>query len=229
MKRKCIRSTCGAFVIGSLAVLMAAAGVNPAARADPAPLELVQTIVSKGKPGKLDHLAIDTKHNRLFLAYKVNNTIDVFDLKENKLLQQIPNQSGVQGLAYAPDLDRLFAALGTGGFCNVFEGQDYKLVNTVKFENDADNVRYDPRTNLVYVAHATDALGVIDAKTGKLKTDIKLDGPAEAFRFGKGPASPLRERALGQSSCGFRYKQAEGRTAHVHPQEAGRRELHAGD
>src|SRR5439155_12445 len=84
-------------------------------------------LVLKGKPGKLDHLALDAKRERLFVANKVNNTLDVVDLKAGKLLQQLPNQFGVQGIAYAADLDRVYSALGTGGFCNVFDGNDYKL------------------------------------------------------------------------------------------------------
>src|SRR3954447_26279367 len=89
------------------------------APADDGPLQLVQTIQLKGKPGKLDHVAVDTKRERLFLANKVNNTLDIVDLKAGKLLKQLPNQQGVQGIAYAADLDRLFVALGEGGFCNV--------------------------------------------------------------------------------------------------------------
>src|SRR5205823_4241016 len=95
--------------------------------------------------------------------------------------KQIPNQSGVQGVAYAPDVDRVFAALGTGGFCNVFDGDSYKLLRTIKFADDADNVRYNQKTGLVYVAHAEKAIGVIDAKTLELKTDIKVAGAAEGL------------------------------------------------
>ena len=89
-------------------------GVAAVTAADPAAFQLVQTIELKGKPGKLDHLTLDAKHDRLLLANKVNNTLDVIDLKAGKLLKQIPNQSGVQGVAYAPDVDRVFAALDLG-------------------------------------------------------------------------------------------------------------------
>jgi hypothetical protein len=156
------------------------AGV-PCLAADPASFQLVQTIDMKGKSGNLDHLTLDAKHDRLLVANKVNNTLDVVDLKAGKLLKQIPNQSGVQGVAYAADLDRVFTALGTGGFCNVFDGGNYKLLKTIKFADDADNVRYNPKTGLVYVAHAEKAVGVIDAKTLEVKTDIKLPGAAEGL------------------------------------------------
>ena len=159
-----------------VSALATAGGGGPA-------LKLVQTIELVGKAGKMDHLTVDSKGQRLFLANKVNNTLDIVDLKTAKIVKQVPGQAGVQGIAYAADLDRIYVALGTGGFCNIFDGKDYKLLKTVKFEDDADNVRYNPRTSLVYVAHAESSLGVIDGKTMEKKADIKLPGSAEAFQL----------------------------------------------
>src|SRR5438270_7512227 len=126
-----------------------------------------------GKACKLDHLSLDSKRDRLFLANTTNGTLDVVDLKAGKLLKQIAGQSGIQGVAYAADLDRVFVGLGTGGYCNVFDGADYKPLKTIKFADDADNVRYDPARRLTFVAHAEKALGVIDAKTFALKGHVK--------------------------------------------------------
>ncbi len=158
---------------------VAALALAPAAES--AELELVQTIPLQGKAGGLDHLALDAKRERLFVANKANNTLDVVDLKAGKLLQQKPNQTAIQGVAYAADLDRVFVGLGSNGLCNVFEGETYKTLKTIKFKDDADNVRYNPATRLVYVAHAEKALGVIDAKSFALKADIKLPAAAEGF------------------------------------------------
>jgi glutamine cyclotransferase len=171
------------FVTGLAALLIGALG---SANAGEPSLKLVQTIELQGKAGKLDHMVIDSKGQRLFVANKVNNTLDIVDLKAGKLLKQLSGQAGAQGVAFAPDLDKLFVALGTGGFCNIFDGTDFKLVKTVKFADDADNVRYNPKTNLVYVAHAENSLGVIDAKTYAVKADIKLPGSAEAFQLETG-------------------------------------------
>jgi DNA-binding beta-propeller fold protein YncE len=172
-------------LLGAGAAAVLTAVIGSAAGGEPY-LKLVQSIELLGKAGKLDHLVVDSKGQRLFLANKVNNTLDIVDLKAGKLLKQLAGQGGAQGIAYAPDLDRLYVALGTGGFCNIFDGKDYKLLKTVKFADDADNVRYNPKTQLVYVAHAESALGVIDAKTFELKIDIKLPGSAEAFQLEAG-------------------------------------------
>jgi DNA-binding beta-propeller fold protein YncE len=167
-----------------LAVLLLA---GPAPAADPAAsLELVRTIVLKGKAGKLDHLSIDHKRERLFLANSVNGTLDVVDLKAGALLKQVAGQTGIQGIAYAADLDRVFVGLGTGGYCNAFDGDSYKLLKTIKFADDADNVRYDAARRQVFVAHAEKALGVVDAQSFALKGDIKLPGTVEGFQIENG-------------------------------------------
>jgi DNA-binding beta-propeller fold protein YncE len=168
-----------------LAAVATLTGLLLAQVAPAAELERVQTIVLKGKAGALDHLALDAKRDRLFLANKANNTLDIIDLKTGTLVAQKPNQTGVQGIAYAADLDRVYVALGSNGLCNVFDGNgdSYKILKTIKFQDDADNVRYDPKTHLVYVAHAEKALGVIDGRSLALKADIKLPGAAEGFQL----------------------------------------------
>jgi DNA-binding beta-propeller fold protein YncE len=160
----------------AVAVLVLSAATAPAAE-----LELVQTIALKGKAGGLDHVAIDAKRDRLLVANKANNTLDVVDLKTGTLLKQVANQTGIQGIAYAADVDRVYVGLATNGLCNVLDGESYKAVKTIKFADDCDNVRYNPKTQLVYVAHAEKSLGVISAKTNALKADIKLPAAAESF------------------------------------------------
>ena len=136
----------------SLAVIVASLSHTNAAHAADPSLELVQTIVLKGKGGKLDHLALDAKRERLFLANTANGTLDIVDLKAGKLLKQVPGQTGIQGIAYASDLDRVFVGLGGGGLCNVFSGGEYKPLKTIKLSGDADNTRYDPATHLTFVS-----------------------------------------------------------------------------
>ncbi|OAI50669.1 hypothetical protein AYO44_17575 [Planctomycetaceae bacterium SCGC AG-212-F19] len=169
------------FVWNLAAIAAVALGTDTLGAQEKPSMVLAQTIALKGRPGKLDHLALDAKTDRLFVANKANNTLDIVDLKTGKLIQQIGAQQGIQGIAFAADLDRIFVGLGQGGYCNIFNGQDLKLLKSVKFMDDSDNVRYHAKTHLVYVAHAENALGVIDAKTFEVKADIKLPAMAEGF------------------------------------------------
>ena len=106
----------------SLTTAFLAAG-DRRAEADEPPLERVQTIALKGPVGGMDHLAIDAKRGRLFVANTVNDSLDVVDLKAGKLLKQVPGQGRIRGIDYSPDADRIFVGNGTGGVCNTFDGR----------------------------------------------------------------------------------------------------------
>ncbi len=170
------------FPLALTACLLLAVGSEPTAAAEPATLGLLQTISLKGAAGRLDHMAIDSKHARLFVANLSNNSLDIVDLKASKLLKQISDQKKIQGIAYAADLDRIFVGNGTGGECNAFNGKDYTLLKSIKLPG-ADNVRYLESRRLLYVGHAENALSVIDAQTLEVKAEIKLPGRPEGFQL----------------------------------------------
>jgi DNA-binding beta-propeller fold protein YncE len=149
---------------------------------EPVSLRLVQTISLKGAPGRLDHMAVDNEHGRLFVANLSNDSLDIVDLKAGKLVKQIPGQKKIQGVAYASDLDRIFVGSGVSGECNVFDGRDYKLLKSIKLP-DADNVHYNPSSHLIYVEHAEQSLSVIDARSFEVKATIKLPGDPEGFQL----------------------------------------------
>jgi DNA-binding beta-propeller fold protein YncE len=182
MKRQALEKLSSSALAGSL-LLALGAGITTAA--EPAALELLQTIPLQGPSGRLDHLAIDSEHARLFVANMANSSLDIVDLKAGKLIKQIPGQKGIQGIAYAPSLDRIFVGNEAGGICNVFDGRDYKLVKRFQFADDADNVRYDARKQRIYVAHAEESLAVIDATKLKILNDIKVPGQPESFQLEK--------------------------------------------
>jgi DNA-binding beta-propeller fold protein YncE len=145
-------------------------------------LERIATIPLHGPVGKrLDHMTLDGKRDRLLVANMANATLDVIDVKNGKLLKEISHQKGIQGVAYAPDLDRVFVGLGDGGIVNAFDGDSFELIKSIKFADDADNLRYDPKTHRLYVAHDEKFLGVIDAKTLAVKAEVILPGNPEAF------------------------------------------------
>jgi DNA-binding beta-propeller fold protein YncE len=158
---------------------IAAAALFVVARAGAAdPLELTQTIKLEGKAGNLDHLAVDAKGQRLFVANKPNDSLDVIDLKTGKLVKQIADQGKASGVAYSEDLDRVFVGNGAGT-CNAFDCKEYKPAFSAKLPK-ADNVNYHAGKKLVYVAHG-DTISALDAETGEVKATVALPGDAHGF------------------------------------------------
>jgi DNA-binding beta-propeller fold protein YncE len=167
----------------ALAGFTAAILTSAVAAADSPPLERVRTIALKGPAGGLDHLAVDAKRGRLFVANTSNGSLDIVDLKAGKLLSQVPGQGRIRGVHYAPEVDRIFVGNGTGGVCNTFDGESYDLLKSVALGDDADNVRYNPRTHRIYVVHADKELSVIDAKGYTLRSPIALPADLGAFKL----------------------------------------------
>ena len=61
--------------------LLSAAGFSHAAQGQPqAQLELERTIALPGVTGRIDHLAVDVPHRRLFVAELGNGSVDAVDL-----------------------------------------------------------------------------------------------------------------------------------------------------
>src|SRR3954447_18566604 len=120
MKRGSCRRSRVAGVLGALALLTPGVVVSAA---EPPPLERVQTIPLKGPAGGLDHLAVDAKRGRLFVANTVNGSLDVVNLEAGTLLRQVPGQGRIRGVAYSPEADRVFVGNGAGGVCNIFDGE----------------------------------------------------------------------------------------------------------
>jgi hypothetical protein len=175
-----VRRTRGPMLLLAAGLLGIVAVAGATGGEQPQPLERVATISLKGASGSLDHVFVDTKHSRLFLANQSNDTLDIVDLRKNALLRQIGDQKEIHGVAYAADLDRLFVGAG-GGVCNAFAGRDFTLLKSIPVKY-ADNVHYDPRTNHVFVAGEKDMI-VIDAKSLEVLTAIPLGGSPEGFQI----------------------------------------------
>ncbi len=149
------------------------------------PLRLVQTIPMPGVTGRIDHLSIDLKRERLFVAALGNNTVEVLDLRAGKRLHSITGLQEPQGLIYLPELNKLFVASGGDGTCKSFDGELFKLLDTIKFPDDADNIRYDLAARLLYVGYGKGALGIADPAKAARVGDIELGGHPESFQLEK--------------------------------------------
>jgi DNA-binding beta-propeller fold protein YncE len=149
------------------------------------PLRLIQTIPLRNVEGRIDHMAVDLKGERLFIAALGNNTVEVLDLRAGKHIHSITGLHEPQGVGFIPEFNRIFVANAKSGACDVFDGSSFKLIKTIKFSDDADNIRYDPVARRVYVGYGSGALGIIDAASGAQLGEIKLEGHPESFQLEK--------------------------------------------
>lgn len=157
-------------------------GVTPcSARSDA--LRQVQTIALPGVEGRIDHMSVDVQGRRLFVSALGNNTLEVLDLRQGRVLTSVKGLREPQGVLFVPRENKLFVANGDDGTCMVFDGSSYRLLETIHFASDSDNVRYDSARNEIYVGYGEGSLGVLDAASGKKIADIPLKAHPESFRM----------------------------------------------
>lgn len=148
------------------------------------PLLLIQTIPLPKVEGRIDHLDIDLKGERLFVAALGNNTVEVVDLHAGRKIHSITGLENPQGVCFIPELKRIFVT-DEGGSCILFDAQSFKLINSLKLPRDADNIRYSPATKNIYVGYGEGGLAIINSETGQPAGDIKLSGHPESFQLEK--------------------------------------------
>ena len=151
------------------------------------PLKLEKTIQLPDVQGRIDHMSIDVKGQRLFVSALGNNTVEVIDLKAGKRANTISGLKEPQGVLYVPGSGRLYVASSKDGTVKIFDATQLKLLKTVEYSDDADNLRYDSSRERIYVGFGDGALGELDSD-GKKIGEIKLDSHPESFQLEKNSA-----------------------------------------
>ena len=150
-------------------------------------LRLEKTISMPNVKGRLDHIDVDVKGKRLFVAGLENDTLEVVDLQAGKWMRSIPGFKKPQGALFVPALNKLFVASGDDGMLRIFNGDTLELLDSVQLEAGPNRVVYEPHSKLVYVGYGgKDAgkdygeVGIIDARDNKHIGDIKVSAhPSE--------------------------------------------------
>ena len=148
-----------------------------------APL-VVESKISLGEiRGRIDHLAVDVNHQRLYVAELGNDTVGVVDLKERKTIRTLAGLTEPQGIGYVPSTDTLYVANSSDGSVRLFQGPDLKAAGRIELGADADNVRVKDAAQQVVVGYGVGALAILDAVSHAKIADIPLKAHPESFRI----------------------------------------------
>jgi DNA-binding beta-propeller fold protein YncE len=148
-----------------------------------APLVLETKIPLGDVRGRIDHLAVDLKRQRLFVAELGNNSLGVVDLTAGKVLRTITGFSEPQGVAYVPFTDNIYVASAGDGSVRVLRGEDLAPIGRIELGDDADNLRVDAERKRVLVGYGKGALAVIDPANRTKIADIPLKAHPEGFQI----------------------------------------------
>jgi DNA-binding beta-propeller fold protein YncE len=153
------------------------------AQSDTGPLQLEGKIPLGDVRGRIDHMAVDLKRQRLFVAELGNDSVGIVDLQNRKLIRRIPGLKEPQGVGYEPSTDMLYVANAGDGSVPMFEGGDYRAAGQIQLGSDADNIRIDAVSNRVFIGYGSGGLAVIDPSTHRKVGDVPVKAHPEAFQI----------------------------------------------
>lgn len=166
--------------------------------------------------GNFDHLALDVRRHRLFIASEDSKCVVVLDSNTGQLILSIPVERP-HSILYRADTDRLFVTDGEDASLRVFSGEGYKLLKRIALEKDADSIGFDPSRKLLYVVsggkdagQSASDLAVIDTDSLEKLTNLRIAGDTleamtlDAYR----PRLYLNDKATNEVVVVDRYRNA---------------------
>jgi DNA-binding beta-propeller fold protein YncE len=136
--------------------------------------------------GRFDHLGVDLRGDRLFLAAESMHSVLILDLRTGKYIGEIPGIQIPHAIFVRNDLNRIYitdGGAGTVGGIRVYDGSTLHQIGFVALKRDADSIAYDPQTKYLYVVNgggdaneAFSMYSVIDTTSDTKLADIKVDG-----------------------------------------------------
>ncbi|MDB5710088.1 MAG: hypothetical protein JWL96_2158 [Sphingomonas bacterium] len=148
--------------VGALSMALGVATMPVAARAESGePLRLVRTIPLPDLNGRIDHLSVDVKGRRIFLAALEKNTVEVVDLEAGAVVRSLTGFAKPQGVFYLDTIGRLFVASGKDGAIRAFDGRALRPTLMAKVSLGADAIGYDPKRNEIYIGSGGGDAGAV--------------------------------------------------------------------
>jgi len=172
-----------AIVAAALRLLVVAGfAVHAFAGETQAPLILERTIPLAKVSGRIDHMAVDLRRGRLFVAELGNNTVDVVDIAAGHAIHRIDGLREPQGIGYSPAADIVAVANAGDGTVRLYRGEDYAAVATADLQDDADNIRLDLHSGKFLVGYGSGGIATLDPANGAVLGKAALSAHPEGFR-----------------------------------------------
>src|SRR5216110_915054 len=143
-----------------------------------APYQITHTYVLGGD-GRWDYVTPDPVRHRVFIARQ--DRFMVVDVRDGKLLGEVPDIHGAHGVALVESAHHGFATSGNDSAVVMFDPATFHVLSRIPAAEDADAIVYDAASYRVFTfngdAHSST---VIDPRPGRLVTNIPLGGKPES-------------------------------------------------
>ena len=131
-----------------------------------------------GGEGGWDYLTVDSEARRLYVSHATH--VVVMDSETGKVVGDIPDTSGVHGVALVPRLGRGYVSDGRDDSVTVFDLKSLAVLGKIPVGKNPDAIFYDPTVRRVFTCNGrSDDLSVIDPDAGKVVATVPLTGKPE--------------------------------------------------
>jgi len=140
--------------------------------------QLNQSVI--GGEGSWGYLTCDSDARRLYIARETR--VQVVDLQQGKVVGEVANTPGVQGIALVPKLHHGFTSNGKDNSVTVFNMKDLTEVQRITVGTGPEAIVFDPETRRVFTMNAgSHDITAIDTAKAKVVGTLPLGGrPASA-------------------------------------------------
>jgi hypothetical protein len=132
--------------------------------------------------GRIDHLALDMTHRRLFVAALGAGSVEAVDFTAGKVVGRIGGLSEPQGLAVL-STGELAVATGGDGAVRFFRAADLAPLKELALGADADDARIDPVSGRLLIGYGAGGLAVIDPAARRVVSTVPLPAHPEGFEI----------------------------------------------
>jgi len=149
-------------------------------------MRLIATIPLPGVAGRIDHLALDSTHHRLFVAALGNDSVEVIDLARNRRVDRVEGLGEPQGVLFLSERQKLYVTIGGASGVAVVSGSDLTNVGRIETREDPDNIRYEAAADRVWIgagARQQAVLAAFGSNDSKVLFEIALDDHPESFQL----------------------------------------------
>ncbi len=142
------------------------------------PLSAEAPILIPDSKGSFDFIRMDEANHRVLACHTGNNTLDVFDAADGKLLKKIPTGK-CQDVAVDGATGKYFVSVSKEKNVSIIDSKKLEKTGEIKLAGEADACVFNPKNHCLY-AGEDDAknLFVVDTVAGKVTTSITIpEGP----------------------------------------------------
>ena len=134
--------------------------------------------IKLGGEGGWDILTIDAKTHRLYISRSTH--VMVVDVDSGAIVGDIPNTSGVHGIAIDSDLNKGFTSNGRDNSVTVFDLKTLKVIKQIPVGKNPDAIIYDGASKRIFSFNgASNDATAIDPQSETVAGTIALDGKPE--------------------------------------------------